>query len=198
MWRFLLSSSSTQGVNVNDARETIRSFLERFDIPPPRATYDEELDRLTREDLTRRGCPLTGPHGVVRYIPTPVQLAGYAYGHTSRDTQTFVSVYTILLIYLDETFSQDSSGLDDFNTRFALGQKQRNPTLQCLAELIHEIPQRYNLIASNIIVTSTLNFATALLVEQKTKAMPVSALRIVASFHWTHGTACIIADGDTD
>jgi hypothetical protein len=164
---------------MSEVRETIHSFLERCKIPYPCVIYDEDLNRLTREDLMRRGCPLSGLYSVVPYIPASVSIAAFAYGHTARDTQTFVSVYTTLLIYLDDTYSDDASGIQDFNTRFVLGQKQRDPTLQCLAEFIHEIPQRYGYIASNTMVTSTLNLVTALLVEHKTKCMPVSIFCVV-------------------
>jgi hypothetical protein len=146
--------SFVQNVNMNDIRETIRSFLDRYNISYPRVDYDEYLDRLTREDLTRRGCPLSGLYSVVPYIPASVSIAALAYNHTPRDTQMFISVYTTLLLYIDDTYSDDASGIQDFNTRFVLGQKQRDPTLQCLADSIHEIPQRYNYIASNIIITT--------------------------------------------
>jgi hypothetical protein len=164
---------------MNDVCKTIRSLLERCKIPYSRAVYDDDLDRLTREDLTRRKCPLSDPYGVVPYIPTAVSIAAFAYAHTPRDTQRFVSVYTVFLVYIDDTYSDDASGIQDFNTRFVLGQKQRDTTLQCMAEFIHEIPQRYGYIASNTIITSTLNLITALFVEYKTKSMPVSNLRLL-------------------
>jgi hypothetical protein len=164
---------------MNDVRETIHSFLEQCKIPYPRVVYDEDLDRLTREDLTRRGCPLSGPYSVVPYIPASVSIAAFAYAHTPRDTQIFVSVYTTLLIYIDDTYSEDASGVQDFNTRLVLGQKQRDATLQCLADFIHEIPQRYGYIASNTMITSTLNLVTASLVEHKTKSMPVRGPRLL-------------------
>jgi hypothetical protein len=182
VWAFMLTSSSAQGVNMDDVHETVHSFLERCKIPYPRVVYDEDLDRLTREDLTRRGCSLSGLYSVAPYIATSVSMAANAYAHTPRETQTFVSVYTTLLIYLDDTYSGDSSGIEEFNTRFILSQKQRNPALQCLAECIHEITQRYSSIASNIMVISTLNLVTALLVEQKTKVIPVSTLHTIISF----------------
>jgi hypothetical protein len=163
---------------VSDVRETILSFLDRCKIPYPNVVYDEDLDRLTREDLRRRGCPLSGPYSVAPYVLTSVPMAAFAYGHTPRDTQTFMSVYTTLLMYIDDTYSNDASGIQDFNTRFVLGQQQQDAALQCLSEITHEIPQRYSYIASNIMITSTLNLVTSLLVEQKIKSTPVSSFRL--------------------
>ncbi|EIN04069.1 terpenoid synthase [Punctularia strigosozonata HHB-11173 SS5] len=162
-------------VDLDEVCATIRAFLARCQVPYPKVDYDQEFDRLTREDLVRRRCPLSGSHSVAPYVEASVWIASKAYGHIPLETQIFVCVYTVLLIYLDDTYSDDTAGLDDFNTRFVLGQEQRDPTLRCVDEFIREIPQRYPPVTANIIVTSTLNLMTALLLENRTKGMPLRA-----------------------
>ncbi|EIN07076.1 terpenoid synthase [Punctularia strigosozonata HHB-11173 SS5] len=160
-------------VDIDEVRATIRAFLARCQIPYSKMAYDQEFDRLTREDLTRRRCPLAGPHSVAPYIPLSVWIARTSYGHTPHETQLFVCVFTVLASYLDDTYSDDTTELNDFNTRFVRGQEQRDPTLQSMDELIREIPQRYGFFASNVIVNSILNLPTALLLESRTKGMSI-------------------------
>jgi hypothetical protein len=103
-------------------------------------------------------------------------MATTAYAHYPRkDTQIMICIYTAFLIYLDDKFQGDIDDVRDFNERFVLGEKQRDPTLECFAQLLREMPLHYGRVVSNIMVTSTLNLVTALLLEYETQDMPVSA-----------------------
>jgi hypothetical protein len=149
-------------------------MLSQCKIPYPKVAYDDEFGRLTRVELERRGCALSGPYGVAQFIPPSVSMATVPYGHCTKDVQMFICIYSALLFYVDDKFEKDVEGLRDFNRRFIRGQKQRDPTLECLAQLIHEIPDLYGPIVSDIITTSTLNGITAVSLECETRGLPVS------------------------
>ncbi|EIN12178.1 terpenoid synthase [Punctularia strigosozonata HHB-11173 SS5] len=157
-------------------REVIASFCRGCTTSPLSRDViaNAKVEQLTYDDLVRRGCPLTGNNGVLPYTRTGVSLATHAFGHCSEDIQAFVAVYTTHLLYLDETFVKDTDGLREFNSRLICGQKQTNPTLDSLVQVIRDIAGRYEATRANIMVASTLNFATALLLDFDTKNMPLS------------------------
>jgi hypothetical protein len=149
-------------------------MLSECKIPYPEVVYDDEFDRLTRAELERRGCALSGPYSAARFIPTSVTMATVPYAHCPKDIQMFICIYSVLLLYVDDKFEKDVDGVHDFNQRFIRGQKQRDPTLECLAKLIQEIPDYYSPVVADIIVASTLNFVTAVSLECETRGLPVS------------------------
>ncbi|EIN06376.1 terpenoid synthase [Punctularia strigosozonata HHB-11173 SS5] len=163
-----------EGAEIDKTRAIIKSFLQRCKIPYPHVVYDEEFDRLAREDAIRRGCPMSGPYNLAPFIPPSVSMSTTAYAHYPRkDTQVMTCIYTAFLIYLDDKFQGDIDDVRYFNERFVLGEKQREPTLECFAQLLREMPLHYGRVVSNIMVTSTLNLVTALLLEHETQGMPL-------------------------
>lgn len=131
------------------------------------------------------------------FMPGGVVMATTAYAHLdNKSTQIFIALYTAFLIYLDDVFQHDVEHVYCFNERFILCQAQDDPVLDGFASLLREFPQHFGRVVSNIMITSTLNLVTALLLEHETQDMKVRLIQIdlkiasannVSSFslHWT-------------
>ena len=86
----------------------------------------------------------------------------------------FIAVYSAFLAWLDDTYARDVVGLDSFNERFITGREQANEVLDGFDRLLREINLHYNGIQANLILTSSLNFITSIILEFETQGIPVS------------------------
>jgi len=112
-------------------------------------------------------------------MPGGVVMATTAYAHlNNKSTQILIALYTAFLIYLDDVFQHDVELVYCFNERFILCQAQDDPVLDGFASLLHEFPQHFGRVVSNIMITSTLNLVTALLLEFETQDMKVRLIQV--------------------
>lgn len=136
--------------------------------------YDRHFHAMCVSDAVRRGCPQSGSQSLTPFIPGGVVMATTAYAHLpSEATRVLIAVYTACGIYLDDVFKQDVDIVRCFNQRFVQGTPQGEPVLDCFAGILRELPEHFGDVVSNIMVTSTLNAVTALLLEHDTRGMTV-------------------------
>ena len=97
-------------------------------------------------------------------------------GHLTRPTQLWIALYTACLIYTDEIpvrFPSEIPKIYLFNDRFIGRQQQGNATLDALVDLIRRAPDLFRPIPSRLIMTMSLNFFTAILLEDEIASMQV-------------------------
>ena len=147
-------------------------------MPYYRTPYDHDLHDLCIQECKLKRYPIDKIRGKAwkaKYIPSGVMVASIAYGHLkSRSTQLFIALYTAFLTWLDDTYARDVTGLDSFNERFFTGQKQADEGLDALDRLLRETNLHYNSIQASVILTGSLNFVTAIILEFETQGMLVS------------------------
>ncbi|KAF8889652.1 isoprenoid synthase domain-containing protein [Infundibulicybe gibba] len=161
-----------------DIQEVVRYFLSRCSIPLCVTAYDHAFENICYKEAHRRGYPVSETlesHSIHPFLPGGVVMATTAYRHlTDQSTRIFIALYTAFLIYLDDVFRHDVSAISQFNDRFINQQPQGDAVLDSFANLLLECPQHFGRFASNMIVTSTLNLVTAMLLEYETCGMTLS------------------------
>ncbi|KII83917.1 hypothetical protein PLICRDRAFT_179951 [Plicaturopsis crispa FD-325 SS-3] len=161
---------------LDGTRDVIVSFLERCSIPYPHDPYDYEFDAATRADGLRRGYLMEGPKSLGPFVPGAVAMATTAYAHLpDKEGQILMCLYTTFLIYLDDVFNEDIDTVREFNERFIHREPQGDEVLDNFADLLLQIPKYFGRVVANIMITSTLNLVTALLLEYETQGMALGS-----------------------
>ena len=91
------------------------------------------------------------------------------------------------LIYFDDLTNTDVSSVREFHARFVSSRPQMHPLLDYYAKLLREaLARNYFLPSSaNLVVSSSLDFVTGLIVDYDLQKMPVR-IRVWSGFRWTN------------
>jgi hypothetical protein len=180
----LILKFSRQPVNShNDIRNAVDDFLAHCNFSFPVTQYDRDFHNSCCDVARSKGYPVDSPT-LKPFIPGGVLMATTTYSHLqNKSTQILIALYSAFLIYIDDVYQHDVEGVNCFIERFILCQAQDDPVLDALTSLLREFHQHFGRVASNIMITSTLNFMTSLLLDHETQGMPVRrGLKIQSGF----------------
>ena len=93
------------------------------------------------------------------FIPS-LNIAVLAYGHTPIDVQVQITLFTTLLIIIDD-YRLGKEAMEAFPTRLYAGTRQLHPVFDCLVENLADMTKYYLPHASHVIYTSTIEFVEA-------------------------------------
>ena len=164
-------------MQTHTARDNIRSFLEKCDVVYEVTPFDEVLYQECIDDAIRRGYPVDGDLSVRTYLREGVSYAATAGVHLPhRPTQIWIALYTSCAIFVDDTpnrFPTELPHIYLFNDQFIRREPQGSDVLDAFADIIRRASDHYRPVASQLIITSTMNFVTATLLEYDTSSMKV-------------------------
>lgn len=100
------------------------------------------------------------PHVYLPHVDASINIATMAYGHTHPDVQVQVTIYTILLIAIDD-LGVDSRAMEEFVQRLHLGEHQLHPILDHLVENLRDMSKYFLPYAASAIVAATLQYVSA-------------------------------------
>ena len=167
----------------NDIREAIKDLLVRCNLSFAAIPYDHEFHNACCDVARSKGYAIDAP-SLQPFIPGGVVIATTTYAHLeNKSIQIIIALYTAFLIYIDDVHQNDVEGIYGFNERFVLCQPQDDPVLESLASLLRELPKHFGRVSSNMMISSTLNFVTSLILDYETKDMPVRSFLISKGFH---------------
>lgn len=153
-------------------RVAIVDFLDAFNHKIS-MSWDLEFEAKCRKEAHDRGY-LTVPEPFLQF---GVSIAGIAYGHLPDErVKIYIALYTMLMGYLDDCSQREVEGIQHFSQRFMLNQPQEDKILDDIASLLHELPRHWGAVASNMILTASLEFFTSLLVDFETRGIQVSII----------------------
>ncbi|KAH7886510.1 isoprenoid synthase domain-containing protein [Phlebopus sp. FC_14] len=174
-------------------RTIILSFLRKCGLPCESSKFDQSFYNDCCGEAIRRGYPMDGKNSVRTFMPGGVAIATTAYAHLhDRETRILIALFTACAIYLDDTASRNIGSVYLFNERFLRGVKHGDKIMDAFAELLLDLASRYHRVAANIMITSTLNGVTALLLEYETQGMAVS------SYAYNYPTFCRVMSGASE
>lgn len=164
----------------SEIRLIINDFLHRCGLIYPNTEdhidfHDEcvavSIDRgyITSDDASFR-----------RFIPGGVSMACNAYAHVpDKKLRIYICLCTAFLFYLDDVFSNNIDAAKEFNGRFVTQQPQRHFILDHFAAFLLEMPGLFGTVVANLMTTSTLNFVTALSLENELEGITVRVARLL-------------------
>ena len=77
------------------------------------------------------------------------------------------------LIYFDDLTKTDSSSVQEFHACFFSSQPQMHPLLDIYAELLRDARNHFLPSCANLVVSSSLDFVTGLIIDYDLQKMPV-------------------------
>ncbi|KAF4576377.1 terpene cyclase [Pleurotus pulmonarius] len=180
---------------LDHVRQCVNRFLTECKIPYIVKPFDQEFHEECCAEAARRGCPMEDAPGIRSISPklvSGVGMAVYTFGHLhDRPTQIYIALYTGLLMYVEDYMQHDVENVSTFNQKYIRGEPQGHPVLDALAALLDELPQRFEPIVANIILTSALNYITAVWLEHQTETLELSphATSFAGFSRWISGSS---------
>jgi hypothetical protein len=137
---------------------------------------DEALYTECCKEAINRDFPMDGKHSIRPYMSCGAAISATAYAHLpDRATMVWIGFFNAVLLGIDDNFggAQEIEHVYLFNERFASCQPQGDPALKALDSLLRETKRHYSPLVSNLIITSTLDYVSSLLIDHETKDMQV-------------------------
>ena len=91
------------------------------------------------------------------------------YAHTTHAHRLFIALYTVCIMYVDDLGARQLDAVMRFTGRFARGEPQPDPVLECLAGLLRRAHELWNVYSADAIVAGTLDAVSATYVECTTQ-----------------------------
>ena len=114
------------------------------------------------------------PRFVQKFSVTGCDLANTIYGHTSPKHQYYIALYTACILYVDDLGSRHLDALAQFSRRLATGQKQLNPALDVLTDLLRQSYDLWPQVGADAIISGTLEAIAAMYIECTTGDMAIT------------------------
>ena len=163
------SQEQLQGMDlVAVTKRLIQDFLCRLRYRPPGTLRNETLRSEVVDEVKSWNLNL-GASYVDAIADTAATIVECTYAHTSYEHQRFAAIYSVCLIYVDDTADRIFNAIRQFGQRLVTGQPQLDPALERLAALFQTVHALYPSISADAIVTNTIDRIAVTCVEVITK-----------------------------
>ncbi|KAG1781957.1 terpenoid synthase [Suillus placidus] len=169
-----LSTSTLDGEVIASIRQSIAEFLQRCGLQYKNITLDEAWYSECCQEAIKRGYPMDI---ILPYMGAGVAMTSNAYDHLQdRATKMWICLFTAVSTCIDDMMirAEDLVHVYRFNERFANFEPQEHSVLNALDGLLREVTCHYSAPVSNLIVASSLNFMSSILLDNETQDMPIS------------------------
>ncbi|KAF8887831.1 isoprenoid synthase domain-containing protein [Infundibulicybe gibba] len=167
------------GVIVGADRRGIRNVLVRFlgelDTSFPNPQYDHQFAQAACNEALRLGF---SPAHVLslefqRAFQPSAAICMTMYPHLSTPSRHFICIFTACMVYLDDLALKDATVVKEFNMSFLQNKKHMHPILDGLAILLRTTQDHFSEINASMILASTLDYISSLIMEQDQQGMTV-------------------------
>lgn len=163
--------------DVKSIRKILLTFMRDLDIKYKEIDYDVPFARSCCVDALNYGFlqeDIDSPD-FQKALHGSVAIARNTYKHLENiGTQRWIALYTVCLIFFDDLTQTDPSHAREFHQCFMNGQKQKHPLLDGYASLLRAAHDHFNPSAANLVVSSSLDFVTGLILDYDHKNLEVS------------------------
>ncbi|KAF9444803.1 terpenoid synthase [Macrolepiota fuliginosa MF-IS2] len=160
---------------MSQIKDILANFLQQCDISYPRQVcLDQPFQAACYADAERRGLDM---ELLKKPIDVGIAIGSAAYEHLeNQSTRVFIAIWTGLLTYVDDVYESYSDGLNEFFERFTHKQPQRYQVLDQIVTMIHELPQHWGIVGSNLILTAEMDFLTSTIIDNIIEGMEFQPL----------------------
>ncbi|KAG1808674.1 terpenoid synthase [Suillus subaureus] len=155
-------------------RQSIADFFHRCGLQYKNTTLNKVWYSECCQEAINRGYPM---NAILPYMAAGVAMMSNTYDHLpDRATKMWICFLTAVGMCIDDMMirAEDLVHVYHFNERFVNCQPQEHPVLNALDGLLREVACHYSAPVSNLIITSSLNFVSSILLDNETKDMPIS------------------------
>ena len=154
----------------------LRSFLQQMDFPfqtfPVDAAFsDAAVEYGLQHYSLRKEDADSARFRLALHAGSAITLSMYK--HRDIQAQYWMTLFTTCVIVMDDLSVTDPAPLQEFHHRFICAESQKHPLLDTLVIILQNTREYFNSTAVNLVVTSTLDFATAHILEYDYKSMKV-------------------------
>ncbi|KAK7943893.1 terpenoid synthase [Apiospora aurea] len=114
--------------------------------------------------------------------------AALAYPDHSVVVQTYIAIFTWIVVQIDDITPSIKSKVGQFQQRFLRGEEQPLPILRGLAAILREAYDHWDPVLANLLVKSSLDFVTANLLDadEGFRRMQVTAAGVSFPYYFRH------------
>lgn len=172
-----LSISTLDDAVLASIRQEVADFLHRCGLQYQDFILDEALYAECLQEAINRGFPMNGEYSIRAHMANGVSMfcAGYAY-LPDRATRMWICLFTGVSTRIDDILDDglDLDHLHSFNENFVNCRPQGNALLSAFDELMREAHHYCSPLVANMIITSSLDFISGIMLEHGTNNMQVS------------------------
>lgn len=147
-----------------EIKNIIRDFLDRVAYKSPKNASDVDLRTKIADHLATWPSDIS-PAVIAKILDGSCVYAETTYGHTTAEHRYFIALYTACLMYVDDLGERNLDAVMRFTGRFAKGETQPDPVLNCLADLLRRSHELWTQYGSDAIIAGTLDAVTAMYIE---------------------------------
>ncbi|KAG1883952.1 isoprenoid synthase domain-containing protein [Suillus subluteus] len=160
-------------------RQSIANFLQRCGLSYANianTAIDKALYSECYQEAINRGFPMDGKYSLRPYMAIGVAMFNTYTYLPDRATKMWICLYTVLVACTDDMVDKGEGlvHLYSFYERFASNQSQGDPVLNVFDALLRDVVCHYSPPVSNLIITSTFDFISSILLDNETKDMQIS------------------------
>ncbi|OCB88524.1 hypothetical protein A7U60_g4339 [Sanghuangporus baumii] len=168
------TENSSPPIDRASLRDFIVNFLKRCNIPYQGSEQPVEFEAFCMAEASARGYPLEDDAVLRRSIGVGATMAATSYSHLRDErVRIYIALFTGFVTYLDDLFLSHIDAIREFASRFVARQPQQLKILDDFAALLLEMPRFHNAVACNIILTSTLDYLSSLLIQYDVLGVPM-------------------------
>ena len=152
----------------------IKRFLKDCGMPYHVRESDQDLFGAACNVASKGGCCMSGSLSLIPALRVGTSIGCTSYRHREFDIQLFTTLFTDYATYMDNMCARDTSLVAKFVDNFICKKPQGHPVLDAYANLLLDMPNTFQEVVSNLMITSSLNLITAWLLEAEAPHMSVS------------------------
>ncbi|KAI0753445.1 hypothetical protein C8Q80DRAFT_513883 [Daedaleopsis nitida] len=128
---------------MREIKHIVRHFIRGMSHRSMQGSQNPTLRAAIRDEIVSWSADGISPSYVDALIDTSCSMAENTYSHTSYDHQLIVARYNAYVVVADDLGEHCVEAMGQFAERFARGERQLHPVLDCMVNLLRTVHEYY-------------------------------------------------------